>query len=181
MRKSVYVVAFLAVVLGLVSVYEFTHRSITSSFELEYVELSHFDLLDASDVINTAKQSVINKDMSALDTKMKEVVNVAKEMPLKPESIDFLKSEQAKNYVVFQANRSIFDDLFEQYFKQLKDIDVLKKRYPEAKDKFVYADQIIAQRDAMLKQITTTLVNSGIDAETSKKRAAEMWKEKFSQ
>lgn len=180
MSKRNYFFALIALALGFGIFLGIENWPLADKYEPAYAALSHFDLLDASDVMTVAKHSIIDDDTERLHSKLDEVISVAKAMPLKPQSIDFLQSPQAKDYIVFQAKRAIFDDLLEAYFKNLQDIEALKRRFPEAQDKFAQADRMISQRDALLKQISEELEQAGMDAETSTKRATQLWKDRFS-
>ncbi len=180
MSKRYYSFALIALALGFVGFLGLKYWPLIDKHEPEYAALSHFDLLNASDVIKVAKQSIKDNDLEKLNSKLDEVISVAKAMPLNPQSIDFLQSPQAHDYVVFQAKRAVFDDLLEIHFKNLKDIEALKRRFPEAKDKFAQADRMMSQRDTMLEQIREALEETGMDAEMSTKRAAQLWKDRFS-
>lgn len=141
--------------------------------------ISKYELLEASDVADVALEAIRDGQTSKLNVVQQRVVDVAKEMGMTTADVDFLNSEQAIDYLVFNAKRALFDQELERAFANLNSIEDIKQRYPEAQDRFSHADAIIAKRDQLFTLIVQSLVQQGIAENVAKQQAKQLWIERF--
>ncbi len=147
--------------------------------QVNYADLSPYALLDALDVQLAVQQSLRENAPQQLDKQIKQIVSVAKKMPLPPADIRFLRSDDAKDYLVFHGKRALFDELVSEQFKTLGTISELKQRFPEAKDKFKKADEILSQRDVLFEQIVTGFIDQGFTHQQAQAQARAEWYNRF--
>lgn len=91
--------------------------------------------------------------------------------------MDYLKSETAKDYVVFNAKRQLYNEAFEARYYSLEEVESLKQQYPEAKDLFPRTDALIEKRDAIIEQMAKTLSGSNTVDDVSLNKAKQQWRE----
>ncbi|QJR79519.1 hypothetical protein CA267_001260 [Alteromonas pelagimontana] len=139
------------------------------------------DILHASDLSEGIKHAVKANDDEALTQWLKKAREVGKAADLPEKQLDYLTSQQAKNYVTFNAKRDLFNESFEKRFYQLKGIEDLKKQYPEAKDLFPNAEALLNKRDTIVKSIATTLSNGSAPSEAEMEEARKLWQERYVQ
>ena len=89
--------------------------------------------------------------------------------------LDYLRSRAAKDYVVFNAKRQLFNEEFETHYYALESIDSLKAKYPEAQDLFARADALLEKRDAIIQQIAVTIAGNDAPSDAVLKEAREQW------
>lgn len=133
------------------------------------------ELLHASDLQAGVKQAVENNDYAAIDGWIAQAVDVGKAASLSQQDLDYLHSTHAREYVIFNAKRQLFNQEFEQRYYALDDIASLKTKYPEAKDLFPRAEALLAKRDAIIRQIAETLSGETPPSEAALKEAETQW------
>lgn len=175
MQGSKWFAGLIVVSLAVIGFYYFS----STPPKQDYADLSPYALLDASDVRQTVKQALKNNDTAALDNQIEKIVVVARQMPLHPDDIAFLKGQEARAYLRFHASRALFDDAVIERFISLQPISDLKLDYPEAEDRFARADSIIAKRDALFKQIRDSLLDDGMTPNEANHTARALWRDRF--
>ena len=133
------------------------------------------EILHASDLQEGVKQAVKNGNEEEIDAWMAQAHEVGQAANLGPEDMDYLSSETAEDYVVFNAKRQLYNEAFEARYYALEDVDVLKEQYPEAKDLFARTDALIEKRDAIIQQIAVAISGSEQPDEAALKEAREQW------
>ena len=133
------------------------------------------EILHASDLQEGVKQAVKNGNEEEIDAWMAQAHEVGQAANLAPEDMDYLSSETAEDYVVFNAKRQLYNEAFEARYYALEDVDVLKEQYPEAKDLFARTDALIEKRDAIIQQIAVAISGSEQPDEAALKEARKQW------
>ena len=136
-------------------------------------------ILHASDLVAGVAAAVKNDDQAAIREWQQKAIEVAKAAELTDRDIDFIRSEKGQEYLVFHAKRALFNRAFEQHYYELKGIDALKTRYPEARDLFAEADKLIAARDAIIEDIANELQSDEIGEKAALKEARALWQARF--
>ncbi|MCW8090621.1 hypothetical protein [Alteromonas sp. ASW11-130] len=139
------------------------------------------DILHATDLQEGIKQAVLKHDVDKVEQWLEKAQEVAEEARLPQSDINYLESRQAKEYVIFNAKRTLFNDEFEQRFYSLQDIESLKKKYPEAKDLFPSVERLLAKRDQIVMNIASTLSDGAEPGAAEIKKAKAMWVERYKQ
>lgn len=132
-------------------------------------------ILSASDLVQGVKQAMQHNDEKAIAKWLDKAVAVAKEAGLSKQDIDYLQSDAAKNYVIFHAERSQFNDAIERAYYTLLSIETIKEDYPQAKDLFTSADKLIAERDKLIEQIATELAGGTTPTDVDRQAARQQW------
>ncbi|WP_158770420.1 hypothetical protein [Paraglaciecola sp. L1A13] len=141
--------------------------------------ISRQDILDASDLLDGVKQALAQDDEDMIDEWLSKAVDVAKSAKLPKQDISYLQSDMAKDYVIFHAKRSLFNDAVEQAYYALTSIDDIKTQYPEAQDLFANADKLIAERNNILEQIASELANGEQLTDNHRDTARQQWIQRF--
>ncbi|MFQ3236827.1 MAG: hypothetical protein ACI9C4_002401 [Paraglaciecola sp.] len=160
----------------------FTNQSdeaVLSTGSTQLPVISRQDILSASDLVDGIKQAVKQNDDKAIELWLAKAADLAKTAGLPSEDINYLQSQKAKNYLLFGAKRSLFNDEIEQAYYALDDIQKVKKRYPEALDLFPEADKLISARDNIIQQIATELAAGAQSNEQIMDEARALFKERF--
>lgn len=137
------------------------------------------DILSASDLAEGVKQAVQAGDEAAIARWLEKGRDVGEEAGLSKQDMAYLNSDQARDYVVFNAKRDLFNEAFEQRYANLESIDDLKQRYPQANDQFAKADAVIEKRDAIIEQIAQTLAQGEAVTEAHRVKARQLWQERY--
>ncbi|OJF67821.1 hypothetical protein BK026_02935 [Alteromonas sp. V450] len=133
------------------------------------------EILHASDLQAGVKQAVKNGNEENVDAWMAQAREVGQAANLSPEDMDYLNSETAKDYVIFNAKRQLYNEAFEARYYALEDVDVLKEQYPEAKDLFARTDALIEKRDAIIQQIAVAISGNEQPDEAALEEARKQW------
>ncbi|GGW76437.1 hypothetical protein [Alteromonas halophila] len=137
------------------------------------------DILHASDFQAGIKKAVKESNDSALKSWMDKAQHVGSEAGLSDEDLDWLKSEQARDYAVFNAKRALFNEAFEKRFVALEGIEDVKNAYPEAKNLFPKADSLIEKRDKIIYSIAQTLAEGNTPTEQDLADARDVWQQRY--
>jgi hypothetical protein len=133
------------------------------------------EILHASDLQEGVKQAVKDGNIEVVDSWMVQAREVGQAANLSSEDMDYLNSETAKDYVVFNAKRQLYNEAFEARYYALEEVETLKEQYPEAKDLFARTDALIEKRDAIIQQIAVAISGSEQPDEAALKEAREQW------
>ncbi|MFD3305730.1 hypothetical protein [Alteromonas macleodii] len=133
------------------------------------------EILHASDLQEGVKQAVKDGNIEIVDSWMVQAREVGQAANLSSEDMDYLNSETAKDYVVFNAKRQLYNEAFEARYYALEEVETLKEQYPEAKDLFARTDALIEKRDAIIQQIAVAISGSEQPDEAALKEAREQW------
>ena len=115
------------------------------------------EILHASDLQAGVKEAVKNGDKDAINQWMEQAQVVAEAGHLAQTQIEYLDSQQAYDYVVFNAKRQLFNEAFEARYYALEDMGNLKDEYPEAYDLFERTEALLEKRDAIIVQMAQAL------------------------
>ncbi|MDO6560950.1 hypothetical protein [Paraglaciecola chathamensis] len=143
--------------------------------------ISRQQILTATDLVEGVKQGLQQDDDQAIDTWMSKAASVAREANIAKEDIDYIKSDAALDYVIFQAKRSQFNDAVEQAYYELKGIDAIKAAYPQAKDLYASADKLIAERDTLIEQIATEIADGNTPTNAERQSARQQWLKRYNE
>jgi hypothetical protein len=141
--------------------------------------ISRQQILHATDLVAGVKQAVAKDDNAVIDNWLTKAIELAKTAQLPPEDIAYLQSSAAKNYVVFHAKRSLFNDAFEQAYYAIEDIEPIKVDYPEAQDLFAKADQLVMDRNSIIQQIAAELATGNAVDDEHLSQAKVLWQQRF--
>jgi len=133
------------------------------------------EILHASDLQEGVKQAVKDENLEVVDSWMAQAREVGQAANLSSEDMDYLNSETAKDYVVFNAKRQLYNEAFEARYYALEEVETLKEQYPEAKDLFPRTDALIEKRDTIIQQIAVAISGSEQPDEAALKEAREQW------
>ncbi|MHC6645320.1 hypothetical protein ACYTPF_01935 [Alteromonas sp. HB246098] len=133
------------------------------------------EILHASDLQQGVKQAVKNGNVEAVDSWMAEAREVGQAANLASEDMDYLNSETAKDYVIFNAKRQLYNEAFEARYYALEDVEALKEQYPEAKDLFPRTDALIKKRDDIIQQIAVAISGNEQPDEAALEEARKQW------
>lgn len=136
------------------------------------------EILHASDLQEGIKQALKTNDEDAIVSWLEQAIEVGKVANLSQQDLDYLESDTAKDYVVFNAKRQLYNEAFEQRYYLLEDVESLKQQYPEAKDLFARTDALIEKRDAIIEQIAIALSGTESPSEDALKAAKDQWRER---
>jgi hypothetical protein len=182
-KKIVVVIGL--ILLSVVAFWQFNGSDDPVMPEYDEAELASMafrqQILHASDLVAGMATAVKNDDQAAIEQWQQKTVEVAKAAELTDSDITFISSDKGREYLVFHAKRALFNEAFEQHYYQLKGIDALKNKYPEARDLFAEADRLIAARDAIIMDIARELSDTETPGEADIKQAKAMWQERFRQ
>jgi hypothetical protein len=162
----------------------FTNQSDEAALSTESTQLpviSRQEILEASDLVAGIKQAVKQNNDKAIERWLEKAADLAKTAGLPQQDINYLQSDKAKNYLLFGAKRSLFNEAVEQAYYALDDIETVKNRYPEAQDLFADADKLISARASIIRQIATELAAGLQPEEQTLNAAGKLWKQRFAQ
>ncbi|TPV55363.1 hypothetical protein FJ444_16810 [Aestuariibacter sp. GS-14] len=136
-------------------------------------------ILHASDLMAGVKVAIKQQDEQALQAWQQKAVDVAKAAELSEQDIEFIASNEGLEYLQFHANRALFNDELLQRYHSLSGIDDLKAQYPQAQDLFAKADNMIAQRDAIINEIAIELGGVNPPEKVALEEARRLWLQRF--
>ncbi len=133
------------------------------------------EILHASDLQEGVKQAVKDGNIEVVDSWMVQAREVGQAANLSSEDMEYLNSETAKDYVVFNAKRQLYNEAFEARYYALEEVETLKEQYPEAKDLFARTDALIEKRDAIIQQIAVAIAGSEQPDVAALEEARKQW------
>lgn len=137
--------------------------------------ISRQQILTATDLVNGVKNALQEQDEEAISQWLDRALAVAKEADMSQEDINYIASDMAKDFVIFQAQRSMFNDAVEQAYYELSTIDAIKAAYPQAQDLFPSADKLIIERDKLIEKIATELAGGDTPSDAEVRTARQQW------
>tara|TARA_R110001606_G_scaffold354525_2_gene505237 strand:- start:337 stop:882 length:546 start_codon:yes stop_codon:yes gene_type:complete len=137
--------------------------------------ISRQQILTATDLVEGVKKSLQEHDEKAISQWLNKALALAKEANMPQEDIDYIQSDMAKNFVIFQAQRSMFNDAVEQAYYDLLNIEDIKADFPQAEDLFASADKLIAKRDKIIEQIAAELSTGDAPTDADRQAARQQW------
>ena len=143
--------------------------------------ISRQQILTATDLVEGVKQGLQQDDDEAIDTWMSKAASVAREADIAKEDIDYIESDAARDYVIFQAKRRQFNDAVEQAYYELQGIDAIKAAYSQAKDLYASADKLIAERDTLIEQIATEIADGNTPTNAERQAARQQWLKRYNE
>lgn len=174
---KVFIAALAIAILG--GAYWYNSANTSQSNDSHQPVISRQDILDATDLIEGVKQGLVLNDSDAIDDWLDKAIDVAEAAELSQQDLDYLNSDDARKYVIFQAKRRLFNDAVEQAYYTLYDIDAIKGQYPEAQDLFAKADELFAARNKTLEKIAAELAQGKPVNDDFRAQALAMWKQRF--
>jgi len=133
------------------------------------------EILHASDLQAGVKEAVKNGDKDAINQWMDQAQVVAEAGHLAQTHIEYLDSQQAYDYVVFNAKRQLFNEAFEARYYALEDMGNLKDEYPEAYDLFERTEALLEKRDAIIVQMAQALSGTNPPSDAALNVAKQRW------
>jgi|TARA_R110002051_G_scaffold59386_4_gene108850 hypothetical protein len=133
------------------------------------------EILHASDLQVGVKEAVKNGDKDAINQWMEQAQVVAEAGHLAQTHIEYLDSQQAYDYVVFNAKRQLFNEAFEARYYALEDMGNLKDEYPEAYDLFERTEALLEKRDAIIVQMAQALSGTNPPSDAALNEAKQRW------
>jgi len=133
------------------------------------------EILHASDLQAGVKEAVKNGDKDAINQWMEQAQVVAEAGLLAQTHIEYLDSQQAYDYVVFNAKRQLFNEAFEARYYALEDMGNLKDEYPEAYDLFERTEALLEKRDAIIVQMAQALSGTNPPSDAALNEAKQRW------
>jgi hypothetical protein len=180
------VLVSILVVLALVGVIWFAQQAnqpveVESQNPIHQPVISRYDILSATDLVAGIKTAVANQDQKSINVWINKGVELAEAAGLSEEDVQYLQSDLAKNFLVFQAKRQLFNDEIQQAYYRIEDITPIKENYPEAQDLFVKVDKLISDRNNIIQQIATELATGKTVSDALIEAAGEKWKQQFTE
>jgi len=136
------------------------------------------DILHATDLQSGIKHAVKQGDGEKIDEWVSQALAVAEEAKLPTTDITYLQSDAARDYLIFNAKRQLFNDAFEAQYYSLGGIDELKVKFPEAQDLFERAQGLLDKREQIIYQIAMTISGNQTPTLQDVKNAQDIWIEK---
>ena len=183
-NKSPYLYILIAVVLTAilyVVIDWFTQpRQLESSVSPSGVTMTQ--LLSVPEVTEKALFSVVEDNPKILLEVQAELVETAEKLGFSDSQLSFLASGPLLDYLRYHAKREMFNAAVHHAYINLENIDDIKAQYPEAKDLFKEAEQLIIRRNQLIEQIALSLANQDglpIPTKAHFQEAATLWRQKM--
>lgn len=169
------------VVIALAVAGRFIYLSQSSSSEenTQVPVITVMEILHATDLQAGIKSAVSENDNQAIDDWLEKARNVGEQAALSNSDMAYLASGQAREYVIFNAKRALFNEKFETRYLNLRGIDDLKQAYPEAKDLFPRAETLLQKRNDIIERIAQTLAGGEAPDEDHIREAQALWKARY--
>ena len=161
------------------SVLDAQHPVDTIHHETATPAINTNDLLTATDVQQGIIDAIEQNRPSLIDEWVEKMVEVARVAKLPPDDIAYLRSNAAREYLIFNAKRELFNRAFEARYFALEDISDLELLYPEAGDLFSKAELLVAKRDSIIQSIAITLAGEQTPSEAHIEHAKRLWRERY--
>lgn len=173
------IAVIIVIALAVAARFVYLSQSSASDENTQVPVITVMEILHASDLQAGIKKAVSQNDQQAIADWLDKARNVGEQAALSESDMDYLTSEQAKEYVVFNAKRALFNEKFETRYLNLRGIDDLKQAYPEAQDLFARAETLLQKRDDIIKRIAQTLAGGEEPGEEHLQQAQAMWKARY--
>lgn len=171
------VVAVLIVVaLAVAGRFIYLSQQSSSAENTQVPVITVMEILHASDLQAGIKDAVRENDQQAIDDWLEKARNVGEQAAFSDSDMAYLSSERAREYVIFNAKRALFNEKFETRYLNLRGIDDLKQAYPEARDLFPRAEALLQKRNDIIERIAQTLAGGDEPDENHIQEAQALWK-----
>jgi hypothetical protein len=122
--------------------------------------LTAMELLNVKEVINTALNAVKFDQLQELTVLQARLIDTAMQLNIAPQQIDFLRSAQAYDFMMFRAKRAWFNEEVQKRYYQLRSLDGLLEAFPEARGELYQdATTLIIDRDLIIFNMAKILAN----------------------
>ena len=175
------IAVIIVVALGEAGWFIYLSQSSSSDENTQVPVITVMEILHASDLQAGIKEAVSQNDQQAITDWLDKARNVGEQAALSRSDMAYLTSDQAREYVVFNAKRALFNEKFEVRYQTLRGIDDLKQAYPEAQDLFARAETLLQKRDDIIERIAQTLAGGNTPNEEHIREAQAMWKSRYSE
>ncbi|GAB2683564.1 hypothetical protein [Aliiglaciecola aliphaticivorans] len=144
-------------------------------------QYSYNDILNNDEFKQSMQQAVENNDMELAKSLQKRAIEIAEAANLPDTEMSLISGDNGLRFMQFLASRQLFVDKFQKYYLSFKDIQQLKRDYPEAQDLFERSDELIDKRDKQIQALAEQLAQeSGEEVEMYVQLAKEQWQERQS-
>ncbi|MDO6693360.1 hypothetical protein Q4574_08690 [Aliiglaciecola sp. 3_MG-2023] len=144
-------------------------------------QYSYNDILNNDEFKQSMQQAVENNDLELAKSLQKRAIEIAEAANLPDTEMSLISGDNGLRFMQFLASRQLFVDKFQKYYLSFKDIQQLKRDYPEAQDLFERSDQLIDKRDKQIQALAEQLAQeSGEEVEMYVQLAKEQWQERQS-
>lgn len=175
MKKALVVLIFIAITLAGWLIYLSSETNTRDEQAAEVPLITVMEILHASDLQQGVKLAVQQNNEPAINEWVDQALQVAQVANLSAQDIRYLQSKAAKDYLIFNAKRQLYNDAFEARYYALKEVESLKAQYPEAKDLFARTDALIKKRDAIIEQIAVALSGNETPDGEALEAARQQW------
>lgn len=175
MKKALVVLIFIAITLAGWFIYLSYEANTRDEQAAEVPLITVMEILHASDLQQGVKLAVEQNNEPAINEWVEQALQVAQAANLSAQDIRYLQSKAAKEYLIFNAKRQLYNDAFEARYYALEEVESLKAQYPEAKDLFARTDALIKKRDAIIEQIAVALSGSETPDSAALEAARQQW------
>ena len=173
------IAALVVVALAVAGRFIYLSQSSSSEENTQVPVITVMEILHATDLQAGIKRAVSENDNQAIDDWLDKARNVGEQAALSKSDMAYLSSGQAREYVIFNAKRALFNEKFETRYLNLRGIDDLKQAYPEAKDLFPRAETLLQKRNDIIERIAQTLAGGDAPDEEHIREAQAMWKARY--
>lgn len=175
MKKALVVLIFIAITLAGWLIYLSSEANTRDEQAAEVPLITVMEILHASDLQQGVKLAVEQNNEPAINEWLEQALQVAHAANLSAQDIRYLRSKAAKEYLIFNAKRQLYNDAFEARYYALEEVESLKAQYPEAKDLFARTDALIQKRDAIIEQIAVALSGNDTPDNDALEAARQQW------
>lgn len=137
--------------------------------------LSLSELLNADDVRQSLAQASAENDQQALIVWQERLVEAAEQVNLRPEEKNLISGEQGLVYLEFQGMKTNYQRAFEKAFFEFADVEAVYEQYPAFENLHKASRELVEKRDALISNITTTLMQDGLSEEDARAEARRQW------
>ncbi|MCF2946864.1 hypothetical protein L0668_02005 [Paraglaciecola aquimarina] len=141
--------------------------------------ISRHDILTATDFLAGIQQAVAINNQDDIDKWIFKAVEVAEAAELPIQDIQYIQSDLARNFLIFQAKRKLFNQEIQQAYYKIEDITPIKERYPEAADLFTKVDNLLLERNKLIQKLAAEMADGQSVDDEILKLAGDKWKQEF--
>lgn len=176
-RRILVVAAILTVIV--VGIFLVTQEQQPS--EIPQPSISYLDILENPEFEQGIQQAIQNNDQALFDALQAKAVEIAEAAQLPEEQRALIEGERGAHHIRFRAKRQLFWQEVERRYRELKGIEDLYAKYPEAESLFDQADELMAKREAMLNELADALQteNSSLNRNEAMQQAQVLWLQRF--
>ncbi len=136
------------------------------------------DILNTHDFMDAALTYHQQGDVEPLTAVFAAAQALAQEAGLDEQALVYLRSSEAREYVLFRAKREQFWREVERHYRELLPMAPLHARFPEASDLFAKADALEQSREQTLAAIAAVLAAPEEPTAIHHAKAERLWQER---